>query len=57
MALMRRTEGQWIAWVGMNEEGRLLHHLLPDSVLMEGSQSPEQNKTPSNDFSGEKSGC
>ena len=43
-ALIEQTEGQWIAWVGMNEEGRLLHHAMPDSVLMEGSQSPEQKQ-------------
>ena len=39
--LIQSTPGPWIAWVGLNEEGRLLHKLLPDSVLMEGSQSPE----------------
>ena len=44
VALIQQTEGQWIAWVGMNDEGRLLHQALPESVLMEGSQSPEQKQ-------------
>lgn len=35
------TTDQWIAWCGLNEEGRLLHRLVPDSVLMEGAQPPE----------------
>lgn len=39
--LIQTTPGAWIAWVGLNEEGRQLHALLPDSVLMEGSDSPE----------------
>lgn len=30
---------QWIAWVGLNDEGRALHALMPDSVLVEGSDS------------------
>ncbi len=32
----------YIAWVGLNDEGRELAKLLPDAVLVEGSQSPEQ---------------
>lgn len=32
----------WIAWVGLNEEGRRLHALIPGSSLVEGNQSPEQ---------------
>ena len=43
-SLVRETDGQWIAWVGMNEEGRMLQKLVPDSVLMEGSQSSEQKQ-------------
>ncbi len=31
----------WIAWVGLNDEGRELAALIPDAVLVEGSQSPE----------------
>lgn len=33
---------QWIAWVGLNDEGRELHRLVPDSVLVEGHQSPDE---------------
>ena len=35
-------EEQWIAWVGLNDEGREIHKLIPDSVLVEGHQSPEE---------------
>lgn len=31
----------WIAWVGLDEEGRQLAKRLPGSLLVEGSQSPE----------------
>jgi DNA modification methylase len=33
---------QWIAWVGLNDEGRELHKLIPDSVLIEGQQTPDE---------------
>jgi len=42
--LMQDTPGQWIAWVGLNDEGRLLHKALPDSVLMEGSDALEKKQ-------------
>lgn len=32
----------WIAWVGLNDEGRRLADALPGAVLVEGDQSPEQ---------------
>jgi DNA modification methylase len=35
------SDEQWIAWCGLNEEGRLLHKAIPDSVLIEGQDSPE----------------
>lgn len=31
----------WIAWCGLNDEGRNLAALIPDCVLVEGQQSPE----------------
>ena len=36
---------QWIAWVGLNDEGRLLAELVPDSVLQEGSDRPDKKIT------------
>ena len=39
--LIQSTPGQWIVWVGLNEEGRLLHAQLPESALMEGKDDPE----------------
>ncbi len=31
----------WLAWVGLNDEGKFLTELVSDAVLVEGSQSPE----------------
>jgi hypothetical protein len=31
----------WIAWVGLNDEGRELARLVPDAVLVEGQDTPE----------------
>lgn len=30
----------WLAWVGLNDEGRELAKLVPDAVLVEGNQKP-----------------
>ncbi len=35
-------EQSWIAWVGLNDEGRDLAKRFPGSLLVEGSQSPEE---------------
>lgn len=35
------STGQWIVWHGLNDEGHRLLQLIPDAVLVEGSQSPE----------------
>lgn len=32
----------WIAWVGLNDEGRMLAAMIPDAVLVEGNQSPDE---------------
>lgn len=32
----------WIAWCGLNDEGRTLAELIPGAVLVEGQQSPEE---------------
>jgi DNA modification methylase len=39
--LVNATPGQWIVWHGLNDEGTALMRLIPDAVLVEGSQSPE----------------
>jgi hypothetical protein len=36
------TNKQWIVWCELNDEGRILHKQLPNSELMEGSQSHER---------------
>lgn len=33
---------QWLIWVGLNEEGRLLAKGLPEAVLVEGQDKPEE---------------
>jgi len=35
------NQEQWLVWCGLNDEGRELHKLIPDSVLVEGQQSIE----------------
>lgn len=42
--LINASNEQWIAWVGLNDEGRELHKLVPDSVLVEGRQKPEEKQ-------------
>jgi len=39
--ILNENDSQAIAWVGLNEEGRMLHRMTKDSVLVEGSQSIE----------------
>lgn len=33
---------QWLAWVGLNDEGRALAAMVPGAVLVEGADSPER---------------
>lgn len=40
--LVNADADQWILWCGLNEEGRQLHKAIPSSVLVEGSQTPEE---------------
>lgn len=40
--LINSSDEQWIAWVGLNDEGRLLSGLVPNSALQEGSDSPDK---------------
>jgi DNA modification methylase/superfamily II DNA or RNA helicase len=40
--IQREQDTPWIAWVGLNDEGRALAQRCPDSVLVEGSQSPDE---------------
>lgn len=39
--ILGESDQQWIAWVGLNDEGRELAKLIPDSVLVEGADSAE----------------
>ncbi len=40
--LVKANPDQWIIWCGLNDEGRELARVIPGSVLVEGSQSPEE---------------
>lgn len=48
--LVANTGGQIIIWHGLNEEGEALRKAIPDSVLVEGSQSPEDKAQAIEDF-------
>ena len=52
-AALIRTESDvpWLAWVGLNEEGRLLQQEIPTALLVEGSQSPDEKAQHMGDFS------
>lgn len=40
--LVNDSAEQWIVWHGLNSEGEALVRAIPDAVMVEGSQSPEQ---------------
>jgi DNA modification methylase len=40
--ILAEPDEPWIAWVGLNDEGRELAKLIPGSVLVEGQDSPEK---------------
>lgn len=40
--LIQSDPQPWIAWCGRNDEGRKLAGLIADSVLIEGSQTPDE---------------
>jgi hypothetical protein len=39
--LINDSDRPWIAWVGLNDEGRTLKGAIPDAVLVEGKDSPD----------------
>jgi superfamily II DNA or RNA helicase len=39
--VLAEPDESWIAWVGLNDEGRELAKLIPGAVLVEGNDSPE----------------
>lgn len=40
--LIQSEDVSWIAWVGRNDEGQRLAKVLPEAVLIEGSQPPDE---------------
>lgn len=40
-AIINESTEQWLVWCGLNDEGRELAKLVPDSVLVEGADSLE----------------
>lgn len=45
-------ERQWLAWVGLNDEGRRLAQLLPEATLLEGSDAPAAKESALTRFAG-----
>ena len=43
--ILSEPDEPWIAWVGLNDEGRELAALIPGAVLVEGQDSPEDKAT------------
>lgn len=43
--LVNANAEQWVVWHGLNPEGHELARLIPDAVLVEGSQKPEEKVT------------
>ena len=39
--IIQELPDQWLVWCGLNDEGRMLHKLLGDSVLIEGATDDE----------------
>jgi DNA modification methylase len=39
--LINTSTEQWLAWCGLNDEGRALKQVIPDAVLVEGADSLE----------------
>jgi hypothetical protein len=39
--ILSEPDEQWLAWVGLNDEGRELAKLIPGAVLVEGSDNPD----------------
>ena len=40
--LANESDEQWIIWHGLNDEGYMLRDMIPDGVLVEGSQSLDE---------------
>lgn len=40
--MVNGSDEPWIVWHGLNEEGHELARLIPGSILVEGTQSPEE---------------
>lgn len=41
-ALVNGSSDPWIVWVGLNDESDTMAALVPDAIVVEGSQSPEE---------------
>ena len=39
--LVNSNDGQWLVWVGLNDESALIQKAIPDAVTVEGSDSAE----------------
>lgn len=48
--MVNESDEQWVIWAGLNAEGELLEQLIPDSVNVYGSMSPETKADRIEDF-------
>lgn len=55
--LVNGSEEQWIVWCDLNAESNLLHKLIPDSVEIQGSDSPEKKASAVIDFTNGDTRC
>ncbi len=55
--LVNNSEEQWIVWCDLNAESNLLHHSIPCSVEICGSDAPERKAQAVIDFTNEKTRC
>lgn len=55
--MVNNSNEQWIVWCDLNAESNLLHKLIPDSIEIQGSDTPERKAQAVIDFTDEKVRC
>ena len=55
--LVNHSDEQWIIWCDLNAESNLLHSLIPDSIEICGSDTPEKKARAVIDFTDESVRC
>lgn len=55
--LVNESDEQWVVWCDLNAESEMLHKLIPDSVEVRGSDTPEKKCNAILDFADDKIRC